>query len=201
MATQSPQTLNEFLIEEKPKARTAIAAANGIEYPAGLLGLASTAKDFKAGFPELTNQLESAIKYGNPAQLSEAGRAITMLKSTNPIAIKGLDKDAQAVATLYNAFRTNMPGKTQQEIEENAARKARDDVYNLTDEARAEVMRKFEFEMTDKKYATNDVALNKQIASKMDLQPWYKGKLPLPQGLTETVRQLLPSYYMRVIKT
>src|SRR6185312_13386112 len=102
---------------ELDKAQT---QASGEEYTSPLLRQAQIAQAFNAPVERFQRNLETAIKYGSPQEIKEAGMAIKALSKNRKIALDGFDKDAKAVSDLFNAYRLDA-GKS----EEDAAKEAR----------------------------------------------------------------------------
>ena len=196
LSTLTPKQKNDFLIEETQN-RVLYAQSQGIPVEDTMTELAKTARDYSMSAPMLIDMLEQTARYGTPEELSQAGRVINLLQGDNPIAIQSLDKEAKAVANLYSKYRNISNAPNAAEINREAAEKARKDVYNLSDDIKAERMNALDRFMSKNHYITDQTKFKKKIADEMGFNHTFnpfKSSYDVPEGLTNTFYTLLPDY-------
>ncbi len=163
--------------------------SKGGEYSQPILRQARLASTINSPISVFQGQLESAIQFGTPEQLEEAGKAIQMLTNVNKNALDGLDKNARSASSLYNHYRLD----TQREDPASLARNAVYNVDEATKKTRAEQATTY---MRQKDY--NDPGVVKQhLASALGAKNWFSKNSVFPDALVAKYQAALPSYIER----
>lgn len=162
----------------------------GQPYDNPILRAAQLAQNIKAPVTVFLDSLAIAAKFGDTAEFEQAGQAIKAMQVNNPIGLQGLDKDARAAAQLFNHYRLN----TQYSGEE-AAEKARNDVYGIDEDTKISRGNRYRDILKDKGLTDED-SFTKFVANNVGATGWFSNSA-YPSGLINKVRELLPSYFER----
>lgn len=193
MSNLSPDKINK-VFDGFMKQMAQYAQETGQEFNPILEG-ANVAAHIAAPISSYRNMLENAVLFADPEQAAQAGEAIRKLERDNPIALKGLSKDAKDISALFNNYRLN----TQYSGAE-ALQQAKNDIYNVSPEERtrraaifAEYMKVNNYEKDPDKWADH-------VAAGIDApKSGFIGfrKYMMPSDVPTKARMLMGSYVER----